>query len=318
MNNLGVAVIGCGTWGFHHARVYRDLPKVNLLWISDLDVKRCESISTLFGAKFTTDFLRVLDDPEVEAVSICTPTMTHLELALAAISSGKHVLVEKPMTNTVYEAEKLISSADRHDVFLSVGFVERFNPAVSEAVRIIGEGEIGQVLMVHAKRVTRRPLRIGDVGVVKDLAIHDIDVTRVLFGGKPGLVFSSSGSLRHTFEDYANITLCYGGGRNAFIEANWLTPRKVRTLTVTGSEGIIHVEYISQELVVEKNEYIHQPLKEYAEPLLLELKSFTDSVRSGCEPMVTGKDGLEALRVCEAAIESARLQRAVTYERFQS
>jgi UDP-N-acetylglucosamine 3-dehydrogenase len=313
MSRIGVAVVGCGAWGFHHARVYKELPRSDLIWVSDIDAHRCRAVGERYKAKQTTDFLKVLDDPDVDVVSICTPTVTHADLALAAISSGKHVLVEKPMTDTVYEAEKLISAAARHGVCLSVGFVERFNPAVSGTLKLIEEGEIGQLLMVHTRRVTRRPQRVGDVGVVKDLAIHDIDVTRFLLGEEPKLVFSSTGSLLHSFEDYTNITLCYGDGRNAFIEANWLTPKKVRTLTVTGSEGIIHVEYINQELILEKNEYIHQPLKEYAEPLYLELESFTDSVMSGKEPMVTGRDGLEALKVCEAALESARRKQAVQF-----
>ena len=316
MKRIGVAVIGCGAWGFQHARVYKELPETDLIWVSDIDDHRSRVVGDRYRAKQTTEFIKVLDDPEVDAVSICTPTVTHADIALTAISNGKHVLVEKPMTDTVYEAEKLVSSATRHDVCLSVGFVERFNPAVSETLRLIGEGEIGQVLMVHTRRVTRRPNRVGDIGVVKDLAIHDIDVVRLLMGEEPRLVFSSSGSLLHRFEDYTNITLCYEDDRNAFIEANWLTPKKVRTLTVTGSEGIIHVEYINQELLLEKTEYIHQPLKEYREPLYLELKSFADSIINGTEPKVTGRDGLEALKVCEAALESARISQAVNYGDF--
>jgi len=216
------------------------------------------------------------------------------------------------MTNTTDEAKELINAAKRQGVHLAVGFVERFNPAVSEAMNIISKGEIGEVILAHTRRVSRRPLRIGDVGVIKDLAIHDIDIINQLFKSKAKNVFASAGSIAHDFEDYANIIICFDNNRSAFIETNWLTPRKVRTLTITGTEGLINVEYITQQIIVENNERLYQPFLNYGEPLLRELDSFVNSILNDESPEVRGEDGLRALEISEAAIQSAKSGKQVS------
>jgi len=284
MKKINVAVIGCGSWGRNHIRVYNDLG----------------------NASITAEPEKVFERDDVEAISICTPTVTHADLAMQAIEAGKHVLVEKPMTNTTDEAKELINAAKRQGVYLTVGFVERFNPAVSEAMNIISKGEIGEVILAHTRRVSRRPPRIGDVGVIKDLAIHDIDIVNQLFKSKARNVFASAGSIAHDFEDYANIIVCFDNNRSAFIETNWLTPRKVRTLTITGTEGLINVEYITQQIIVENNERLYQPFLNYGEPLLRELDSFVNSILNDESPEVSGEDGLRALEISEAAIQSAK------------
>nr|MBC8462772.1 Gfo/Idh/MocA family oxidoreductase [Candidatus Bathyarchaeota archaeon] len=207
MSQLNVAVIGCGSWGVNHARVYSDLPMVRLAAVSDIDAKRVQKCSRKHSANGFTDTLKVLEDPDIDAVSFCTPTCTHSHIAEKALLNDKHVLVEKPMTDTVDEAQGLIELAEDVGLNLTVGFVERFNPAVRLSKRLIDDGEIGRVIMAHAKRVTRRPDRVGDIGVIKDLGIHDIDVITHLMGEPPETVYATAGSHMHTFEDYANITL---------------------------------------------------------------------------------------------------------------
>jgi len=311
MRQLKVAVIGCGSWGFQHARVFSDLPNVRLEAVADVNPERVQRVTDRFHCKGYGSVEKMLKDSEAEAVSVCTPTVTHACLAVQALNAGKHVLVEKPMTDSSEEAMRLLDAARRVGVFLSVGFVERFNPAVQESKRMIDEGDIGEVLIVHAKRVTRRPTRVGDIGVVKDLGIHDIDVANYIMGCTPRTVYATGGSHSHCFEDYANITLRYEGKRSAFIETNWLTPKRVRTLTVTGSEGIIYLEYTTQELRVEKDDHIYQPLSWYKEPLYLELADFTSAILEKRRPTVTGEDGLNALRICEVALESIKTGRVM-------
>ena len=308
---LNAAVIGCGSWGRNHARVYSELPNIDLVAVADTAPATVHEIAEKYRAKPYTDPDELLEDPEVQLVSICTPTVTHADIALAAIKRGKHVLVEKPMTDTVGEAEALIRAARRQGVHLTVGFVERFNPAVQEAYRMIAEGEIGDVILAHTRRVSQRPLRIGDVGVVKDLAIHDIDIASALFKDEPETVYSTAGSIAHQFEDYANINIGYAGNRTAFIEANWLTPKKVRQLNVTGTKGIMTVDYITQQLTIENERQLTQPNIPYREPLYMELRSFADSVIGDTPPSVTGEDGLKALRICEAALKSSRTGKQV-------
>ena len=311
MKQLGVAVIGTGSWGRNHVRVYCQLPEASLKSVVDMSESTSRMVGEQYNVKHYVDPLKALEDPEVEAVSICTPTVTHFDLAKKALLHGKHVLVEKPMTNTVEEAEELINLAKENGRYISVGFVERFNPAVREAVRLATNGDIGDVILAHTKRVSRRPGRIGDVGVIKDLAIHDVDIVNRLFGDDAITVFANAGSIAHAFEDYANIQVCYENNRSAFIETNWLTPRKIRTLTITGTEGIITVEYITQQILVENNEKLVQPFLQSEEPLYKELESFVTNILGRRSPEVTGEDGLKALKICEAAIESAKTGRQI-------
>jgi UDP-N-acetylglucosamine 3-dehydrogenase len=312
MRKLNVTVIGCGSWGRNQVRVFSDLPESSLVAIADIDENAARGIGEKYHVDWYTEIEKVLDRPDVEAVTICTPTVTHAEIALAAIEAGKHVLVEKPMTNTIEEAETLIRAAEKQGVHLSVGFIERFNPAIREGMKIISRGEIGDVILAHTRRVSRRPLRIGDVGVIKDLAIHDIDIVNQLFGEMPTSVFATAGNIAHSFEDYSNIMICYENNRCAFIETNWLTPRKVRSLIVTGTTGLVNIEYINQEVSVENNERTYQPFIENGEPLHMELSNFVRSILNDEPPAITGVDGLKALHVCEAALESARTGKRVT------
>jgi len=304
---LKVGVIGCGFWGKNHARIYNDLDTAELVAVSDLNEQSACSLGERYGADHYGNVGALLKRNDVEMVSICTPTVTHADIALAAMEAGKHVLVEKPMTSTVAEAESLIAAAEKAGVKLTVGFVERFNPGVIEALRLVREGKIGDIILARAHRVSRYPLRISDVGVVKDLAIHDADIVRQLFGEEPETVYATAGNLVHSFEDYANIVLRFPGNRSAFIETNWLTPHKIRRLILTGSEGLITVEFITQEVTVEDDEGRYQPYLEPREPLTLELESFVEAILEDKPPAVSGEDGLRALRICEAALESARI-----------
>lgn len=305
------SVIGCGVWGSNHIRVLSDMDYIKLDSIVDISDNIVKSIAEKYKVDYYNDPMKVFKDDKVEAVTICTPTITHYDLAKKAIESGKHVLVEKPMTNTVKEAEELIRLAEKNDVKLTVGFIERFNPAIQRAIEVIKKGIIGEVILAHTKRVSRWPERVGDVGVIKDLAIHDIDIVNQLFGVEAGTVFASAGNIRHTFEDYANIMMCFPRNKGAFIETNWLTKRKVRTLTVTGTEGLVNVDFITQTVSIEDEEGITQPFISNGEPLKHELESFRDSIRYGREPVITGKDGLKAMKVCESALQSSHLGKPV-------
>jgi len=311
LRKASMAVIGCGFWGKNHARIYSELEKADLIAVADLNEDAACALGEKYGADYYGDPTDLIRRDDVEAISICTPTVTHAKIALEAIEAGKHVLVEKPMTSTVAEAESLIAAAEKAGVKLTVGFVERFNPGVIEALRLVREGKIGEIILARAHRVSRYPLRISDVGVVKDLAIHDADIVRQLFGADPEMVYATAGNLVHSFEDYANIVLRFSGNRSAFIETNWLTPRKIRRLILTGSEGLITVEFITQEVTVEDDEGRYTPFLQPQEPLTLELESFVEAILEDKPPAVSGEDGLKALRICEAALESARTGKPV-------
>jgi len=198
---------------------------------------------------------------------------------------------------------------------LLVGFIERFNPGVGLVKGMLDRKEAGEVILATGRRVTRWPVRIGDVGVVKDTAIHDIDIMRYLLRKEVTLVYAQTGSLKHSFEDYAEIMLRFNHGTTGFIDANWLTPRKVRTLIITGSEATINLDYISQEISVDDSDRTIKPTVKWDEPLRLELENYIRTVREDLEPSPSGTDAIEAIRICDAALESGRTQRVVELPR---
>jgi len=310
MKKLGVGVIGCGLWGKNHARVYSELNCTDLKAVSDVDEYVARTIGEKYGVDWYLRSDKIFERSDIEAVSICTPTISHADITLNALAAGKHTLVEKPMANSIEEANKIISSANQNHRYLMIGFVERFNPAVTAAINVVSSNEIGEVILAHARRVSRRPRRIGDVGIIKDLAIHDIDITLQLFKKEPIQdVYAVAGSISHKFEDYANIIIRFTGNKNAFIETNWLTPRKIRRLIVTGTEGTLNIEYIPQEITVENKQGSYTPFIDSHEPLHLELEHFINSILNDKPPIPTGEDGLKALQVCEAALKSTRSHR---------
>jgi UDP-N-acetylglucosamine 3-dehydrogenase len=312
MKKLGVAVIGTGFWGKNHARVYKELASTELVAICDVNTEKAKSVADQFGVKAYTTSTRMLKNEEIEAVSVCTWSTSLAKEALKALKAGKHVLVEKPMATNTKQAEKLLKTAERNDLHLIVGFLMRFIPGVQHIREAIENKKIGELVCAAAKRVSQWPERIGDVGVVKDMAIHDIDVMRYIFNEDPITVYAKTGSMRHRkFEDYAQIMLTYKDGKSAFIESNWLTPYKTRTLTVTGSDAIMRLDYITQELWIEEPKGTLQPRYPWQEPLKLELQHFADCIVTKKKPVITGVDGLKALQIAEAALKSSAKNKAI-------
>ena len=312
MKKLGVAVIGTGFWGKNHARVYKELESTELVAICDRDAARAKTAASQFGAKAYTNTSWLLKDADVEAVSVCTWSTSLAKEASKALRAGKHVLVEKPMATTAKQAERLVITARENGLHFTVGFLMRFIPGLRNIKDSVEIKSIGELVCATAKRVSQWPERIGDVGVVKDTAIHDIDVIRFVFGKEPVSVYAQCGSMKHRkFEDYAMIMLSFADGKSAFIESNWLTPYKTRTLTVTGSDAIMRLDYITQELWIEAANQNVQPKFPWQEPLKAELQHFANCVVNKEKPIVTGEDGLKALRIAVAALESSAKHKAV-------
>jgi len=312
VRKLGVAVVGAGFWGRNHARNLKELSETRLIAVCDKDEAKAKAVADLFGVDHYADISKMLKRRDVEAVTVCTWSTALAAEAMRALKAGKHVLVEKPMANNVREARKIVELAKTKHRYLMVGFLMRFIPGLQRIKQALEKGEIGSVVYATARRVSQWPERIGDVGVVKDLAIHDIDITRYLFNDEPVEVYAKVGSFRHKkFEDHAQILITFKGRKTAFIEANWLTPYKIRKLTVTGSEAIMTLDYITQEITLETAGQTLAPRYEVSEPLRLELQHFVNSIIDDKEPLTTGMDGLRALQIAEAALRSARIGRAV-------
>jgi len=312
MKRLRLAVIGAGFWGRNHIRVLSEIPEAELIAVCDINRERAEAISKKYNIKAYADSRDLYRKEDFDAVTICVWSTNLYSKAIEALDAGKHVLVEKPMASRVDEAEKMLEAAESAGLHLTVGFIERFNPAVKRLKEAIKGGRIGRPVSATGKRVSKWPERIGDVGVVKDTAIHDIDLMRFIFEEDPIAVYARAGRLKHKrFEDYAQVMLAFPDEKSAFLEANWLTPYKVRKLTVTGSEAIITVDYITQEITIETSNQTLIPRYKWEEPLKLELQHFVDSILNNNKPIVTGLDGVKALKIAEAILESAEKRKII-------
>jgi UDP-N-acetylglucosamine 3-dehydrogenase len=306
LKKLGVAVIGTGFWGKNHARVYKELESTDLVAVCDVNPERAKRIATQFGVKAYTNTSKMLKNKRIDAVSICTWSTKLAKEALKSLKMKKHVLVEKPMATNTKQAKKLLEIAEENSVCLTVGFLMRFIPGLKKIKEAIANKKIGDMVCANAKRVSQWPERIGDVGVVKDTAIHDIDIMKYITNEDPVAVYAKTGNMKHTkFEDYAQIMLTYKDGKSAFIESNWLTPYKTRILVVTGSEAIMKLDYITQELWIEQQKRTVQPKYKFKEPLKLELQHFADCILKNEKPISSGMDGLKALKIAEAALQSS-------------
>jgi UDP-N-acetylglucosamine 3-dehydrogenase len=306
MRKLRVAVVGTGFWGRNHARVFKELKETELLAVCDINAEKAKNVAKQYGVKAYTNPGKMLQRKDIDAVSICTWSIKLAEEALKALKSGKHVLVEKPMATRVKQAEKLVETAELEGLHLTVGFLMRFIPGIQHMKKAIERKTIGNLVCATAKRVSEWPERIGDVGVVKDTAIHDIDIVRYLFNEEPIAVYAKTGSMKYKkFEDYAQIMLTFERARSAFIESNWLTPYKTRTLVVTGSQAIMKLDYISQELTIEDAKETMAPRYSWQEPLKLELQHFANCILKKEKPLITGMDGLKALQIAEATLKSS-------------
>jgi UDP-N-acetylglucosamine 3-dehydrogenase len=296
-NMLKVGVVGLGEMGQHHARIYSQL-QCELVGVADVNPARAKEIAERYGTKYYEDYHEL--SAMVEAVSIAVPTTYHYAVAMDFLKEGVHCLVEKPIAFSLREADEMVYTAERNQVNLAVGHIERFNPAVVRLKQILDKGTLGKLLIVTTRRVGPLVSRIRDVGIVIDSATHDIGVVRYLIGKEPISVFSRVGSLIHPKEDHAVIVLDFLES-TACIEVNWFTPHKIRTLVATGSKGIAYLDYIEQTVRVYNSHETDIAEIQKEEPLKLELEDFLQSVALGRTPAVDGREGRSILKI---ALES--------------
>ena len=328
---MKVAVIGVGSMGYNHLRVYSEMGDVEVVGASDLNRERLQLIEDRFSVNSYTSYQDLFKKEEPEAVSITVPTSEHEKVAAYALEKGAHVLVEKPIAATVEEGERLIALATELDRQLMVGHIIRFNPAMQSLKTRLENGDLGKIFQVFCRRAGPFPARIRDVGVVVDLAPHDVDIMRFLTGMNPMRVFAETEQQIHTdHEDLLFGLLRFPEGITGALEINWLTPTKMRETLVLGEKGLFRVDDLMQDLFfyentqavgelwspfrairgVSEGSMTRFPIKRQ-EPLKAELAAFINSIREGCKVPVTGQDGLEALRLSLALVESGKTHRVI-------
>jgi UDP-N-acetylglucosamine 3-dehydrogenase len=302
---IRVGVIGAGIMGSNHARVLAGLPDATLIGIVDpLDEHRARATELVGCPAFAT--LDELIADGVDAVTIAAPTHLHHEVALACIARNIHVLVEKPIASTVEEGNEIVAAARRAGVTLMVGHVERFNPAVAAIKKAIA-GE--DILSIGITRVGPFPPRMSNVGVVIDLAVHDIDLIRWFTESDIVEVQPQLSSAVAEREDIALLQFRTASGVLAHINTNWLTPFKARNVTVATRGKYVMGDLITREVTEcfgfkQDGSYSmrHLPVG-YDEPLRAELIAFLRAVRGGSAPAVTGDEGVASLEIAIRCLE---------------
>lgn len=323
---LNVAVVGAGSMGMNHLRVLKDFgeEQVRLVGVAEPQPAARSRASNRFQVRGFDDYRAMIAETKPDVVAIVVPTDLHFAVASHALDAGVSVLVEKPITATVEQAEQLIALARARGVRLAVGHVERFNPAVLELKRQLDSGNVGRIFYLHARRLGPFPPRIRDVGVILDLATHDLDVMRYLAGSEVRHVFAETQQRVHqTHEDLLLGLIRFGNAAIGMLDVNWLTPTKIRELTVTGERGMYLVNYLNQDLYFYENDYTATEwdalrsltgvsegtmtrLKvQKAEPLRLEWENVLAAVRDGTDVKVTGEDGLAVLRLAHQLMQAA-------------
>ena len=330
-------MIGIGMMGRNHVRVWDEsIEGVVLAGVADPDPAAVERATAGRRARGYADAERMFAEEELDLVSIVAPTSLHLPVTLSALRSGANVLVEKPIAATREEATTMIEAAAEAGRMLTVGHIERFNPAIRELRRRLDGGELGRIFQISATRLGPFPARIRDVGVVVDLAPHDIDVMRYLVGSEPVRVYAEAERRIHTeHEDLFNGILKFENGVIGVLNINWLTATKRRTLTVTGERGFYVADYIDQDLIfyanqdalhtwenrgadgfgstitsVAEGEMRRHSIRR-AEPLVVELGEFARAVRDGGPPPVDPHDAMVALLLARKMVESALTGQAI-------
>lgn len=237
---LRTAVIGAGHWGPNLIRNFHNHKTSDVAWVVDRDPARLELTRGRYPEiRTSADPAAVFADPEVDAVVVATPTVTHYELALAALRAGKHVLVEKPIATRVEEAEELCQLAERGGRVLMVGHVFLFNAVIRRVKEYLDQGKLGQIFYISMVRTNLGPIRM-DVNAAWDLAAHDVAIINYWLEETPTHAAAHGGSWINTgIEDAAFANLWYGNGVMANLHVSWLNPRKVRDITIVGEKGML-------------------------------------------------------------------------------
>jgi len=326
-----VAVIGVGSMGKNHARVYNQLPEAQLVAVTDTNQQTSRSIGELYGVPSFDSYIEMIEKEKPEAVSIAVPTALHCEVALETLQREVHILLEKPIAATIEEGQRITEAARKTKCVLMVGHVVRFNSAHQELKQKLDADELGRVYQIFCRRTGPFPNRIRDVGVVIDLATHDVDIMRFLTGMEPKRVYAEIEQRIHTeHEDLLFGLFRFPDNITGALEINWLTPTKVREVFVLGERGMFRVDDLLQDLYFYENAQITNDLwaglrnlkgvsegsmTRFAlhrnEPLETELRAFLKAVRGESPVPVSGEDGLAALRLALSLIESGREHKVV-------
>jgi predicted dehydrogenase len=314
--------------GRNHLRVISNHPQTILAAIADPVPATLEAARAQTDAAGFADPLDMISQADIDGVVIAAPTTSHVPLAMAAIERGIPVLVEKPLAATLDEALAVVSAARKKGVPVQVGHVERYNPAVLEMGRLLRAGWLSTIYAITSRRAGPFPARIRDVGVTVDLGTHDVDMLCWIAGERPVRVYAETAQRIHAdHEDMTFGLMRFPSGASGFLDVDWLTPAKRRSLVAIGEEGMFELDYLTQKLTftrsnVEKPEMVAGYATTFSgdvaeipvvnvEPLRAQLDEFVRVLRTGERPYVDGVDGVWAVAIARAMLTSAKEHRPV-------
>lgn len=306
MENIRVGVVGVGHLGMHHARVYTEILGAQLVGVVDINEERGNFVADPLGVPSYGCLETFIRQARPDALSIAVPTCQHFEVAKKAMESGINVLIEKPVTSSVDEAEQLLNLAVQKDLILQVGHIERFNSAVQHVREFINDPHF-----IQTRRMGPFTPRISDVGVVLDLMIHDVDIILSMINSELISISAIGRCIRTDHEDIASAQLTFANGAMAQILVSRVSEKRIQQMEITEAERYITVNYESQDISVQRCvrqsggnlvEVMEHPVFPKTEPLKMELQHFVSCVREGRQPMVGIKDGKRALEVCVAVL----------------
>jgi len=327
---LRAAVIGVGAMGANHARVYARMPQTTLVAFADLDETLRDRISRTYKATPYIDYREMIEKENLDVVTIALPTHLHRSAALETMAAGIHTFVEKPLAESVASGRAMIEASHQHDVLLGVGHIERFNPAVIALKERLDAGQLGKIYQIHARRIGPFPPRIKDVGVVFDLATHELNIMEYLTGvGIRSVAAEVKQTLHDKHEDMVSGILRFGDDVIGMMDINWLTPTKIRQLAVLGERGMFLVNYLTQELWFYENRSAQDhwlglvtvgvtegSVIKYelarVEPLRVELETFVDAINHGYNGLVNGEEGLRAVFLAEQILRASHERQVLT------
>ncbi len=306
--SVRIGVIGIGRIGEHHIRNYSVIPNADLVGVYDVDSEKAGKKAAAYNTTSYETMEALLD--KVDAVSICVPTNGHADVLTKVASEGKSVLLEKPISSTLADADRIIQAAGDAGIVLMVGHVERFNPAVLTMKDIMDSKDI---IYMEAQRIGPYESAYSDTGVVLDLMIHDIDIALHVIDSEVTRVKSTTQTVVSDTEDVANAQLKFENGVVAVLEASRMANRRLRSMSITQKEKYITVDYQTQEILVRSGlsaEYVggknvsykqvgamEIPYIQRGEPLRNELEHFVECVTGKLEPAVTGEQARRNLAV---------------------
>ena len=298
---LRAGVIGVGYLGRFHARIYHDMDGVELVGVADTDRQTADRVASEYDTRALYDPMQLLD--EVDVVSVVVPTSLHRQVALPYLEKGIHMLLEKPVASTLDDAKQIVETARKHGAILQIGHLERFNAGIMALA-----DQVNEPRFIEAHRLGPFVERATDVDVVTDLMIHDIDIILSLVGDKLISISATGTPVLTNHVDIANARLEFANGAVANVTASRVSNKKFRRIRVFGRNSYRAINFVDQQLEVaypgETPEGQNFPEIVYethsispSQPLDAELDHFIDVVRRGGQPLVTGEDGMEALRV---------------------